>query len=129
MDQCSCGSQIMIYGIILSPKLLCGSLTLVMAGSRRVQRRRGGGPTDPPPNKFAQNSFLCPKFGMLIPQGISNYVEFVSYNYPTYPAQGGDSGICPQEIAFCIICLNPTLNPRFSSKQTVFKIKTKKNMR
>ena len=63
-------------------------LTLVMAGSRRVQWRRGG-PRDPPPHNFAQNQFFCPKFGMLIPQGISNYVKFVSYNYLTYPAQGG----------------------------------------
>ena len=48
-----------------------------------------GGPRDPPPLNFAQNQFSCPKLGMLIPQGISNYVQFVSYNYLTYPAHGG----------------------------------------
>ena len=60
----------------------------------------GGGPRDPPPHNFAQNQFLCPKSSMLIPQGISNYVQFVSYNYLTYPAQGGLRNM-PPEIAFC----------------------------
>ena len=58
------------------------------------------GPRDSPPHNFAQNQFICPKFGMLIPQGISNYVQFVSYNYLTYPAQGGLRNM-PPEIAFC----------------------------
>ena len=38
----------------------------------------------PPAHNFAQNQFFGTKFGMLIPQGISNYVKFVSY-----PTQGG----------------------------------------
>ena len=60
----------------------------------------GGGQRDPPPHNFAQNQFSCPKLGMLIPQGICNYVQFVSYNYLTYPAQGGLRNM-PPEIAFC----------------------------
>ena len=80
-------------------------------------------PMDPPPHSFAQNQFSCPKFGMLIPQGISDYVKFVSYNYLTYPAQGG-LRIMPSRNYIFLICLNPTLNSRVSRKRTVFKIHT-----
>ena len=58
-------------------------------GLAEVSTMAGGGPRDPPPLNFAQNQFSCPKLGMLIPQGISNYVQFVSYNYLTFPAHGG----------------------------------------
>ena len=53
---------------------------------------------DPPPNNFAQNQLFCPKYGMLIPQEISNYVQFVSFILHTLPR--GDSGICPQKLHF-----------------------------
>ena len=37
---------------------------------------------------------------MLIPQGISNYVQFVSYNYLTYPAQGALRNMPPETNGF-----------------------------
>ncbi len=52
-------------------------LTLLMAGSRRVQTWRGGLNQPPPPN-FAPNQFPCPKIGMPMPKGISNHGKFVS---------------------------------------------------
>ena len=48
-----------------------------------------GGSRNPHPRNFSQKHFLCPKIGMLMPKGISNYAKFVLWNYFIYPVRGG----------------------------------------